>query len=530
MVLIKAAYTNPAKLLYGLTRLCLVTAAICFGHVYAQAQPATPWQSFEQTLTAWQAQLLVPGINALILQGDSTVYHQAFGYADLEAKTPLTTGHAFPIASITKTFAATLALQCVQQGRFKLTDKVVDLLPEQTGKLDERILVRHILSHTSELTPGTEFNYSGRYGLIKDVLEKTTGKSFAVLIEKTFIRPLNLTGTQPGLGKPGYEAQWGNVVKGYSVRNNPYRMAYAPHTDSGLGANTGLVSTTADLARYFVALKNGQFFDKQSVSTLWAPPVDAHGQPLPVGVAWFTRLVTDGNGRPVRVAWSFGQLGNVSTLLMTVPETDYTLILLSNSPALSDAFRHIEGDCVFSPVIQSFWQAIGLLPPTDSTNRQTVSRFFADGYTHANQAGQTPKQVLKAYWRTNLYRRSAPHLALLVSAVQQGATRQAGLSRLARALVRAHPQNPKHIYFAANYYLRAGLDSRARKAAAGVEGWQNVQRGYFSAGCYLAAAEAFIKKDPPRAKCYAQTVLEWSGYADQTTRARELLDQLPKKR
>jgi CubicO group peptidase (beta-lactamase class C family) len=495
----------------------------CLPWLQAAAQPL--FSGFEQTLVQYQARLRIPGINALVLRGDSIVYHKAFGFADVERNMPLQTTHAFPVASITKTFAATLALQCVAQGKFALTDTLTRLLPEQKDKLDDRILVRHILGHTSELAPGTEFNYSGRYGLIKDVVEKATGKPFATLVAETFIQPLGMAGTQPGLGKPGYETQWGNVVAGYGVRQKPYHMEYVPHTDSGLSANTGLVSTTGDLARYFIALKNGRLLDKIYVAQLWQPPTNAQ-QPLPVGLAWFTRTVASAQGTPVRVAWSFGQLGNVSSLLMTVPERDYTLIMLANSPAMTDAFRLIEGDAVFSPFVQAFWRTIGLLPAAEGKdNAAAVSDFFVEGYTQS-AATVGIKQTVRAYRRNPLYTQGAPHLGLLAAAMQQGIAKGGAIHKMARTLVRLHPQNPKHVYFAANYYLQQGYARKARKAAGGIDGWQNVQRSYFSAGCYLAAAEAYMKKDKARAQGYLNKVLEWSYYADQTTRAKALLAQL----
>ncbi len=53
----------------------------------------------------------------------------------------------FAIASITKTFTATLTLQLVDEGRLRLSDRVTDLLPGV--QVPSSVRVAHLLRHTS---------------------------------------------------------------------------------------------------------------------------------------------------------------------------------------------------------------------------------------------------------------------------------------------------------------------------------------------------------------------------------------------
>src|SRR6476661_5839097 len=52
-----------------------------------------------------------------------------FGFANRDARTPITGSTLFQIGSITKVMTATLLHQYAAEGRFRLTDRMSDLLP-----------------------------------------------------------------------------------------------------------------------------------------------------------------------------------------------------------------------------------------------------------------------------------------------------------------------------------------------------------------------------------------------------------------
>src|SRR5690554_3303211 len=52
------------------------------------------------------------------------IFNEAFGYADLHAKTPMTTDHLFRIASHSKTFTGVAVMQLVEAGKLRLDDTV----------------------------------------------------------------------------------------------------------------------------------------------------------------------------------------------------------------------------------------------------------------------------------------------------------------------------------------------------------------------------------------------------------------------
>ena len=75
----------------------------------------------------------------------------AIGYADSARSRPLRPDSVFSIFSVTKAITNVLALRAIELGRFALTTRVSDLVPEFSGWSREQIQIQHLLTHTSGL-------------------------------------------------------------------------------------------------------------------------------------------------------------------------------------------------------------------------------------------------------------------------------------------------------------------------------------------------------------------------------------------
>ena len=84
-------------------------------------------------------------------EGHRTVLN--FGYANADARTPITSETIFQIGSISKVMVATLLHQFAGEGRFSLSDRLSDLLPTIPLPAGNRIQVQHMLDHVAGL-PG----------------------------------------------------------------------------------------------------------------------------------------------------------------------------------------------------------------------------------------------------------------------------------------------------------------------------------------------------------------------------------------
>ncbi|WP_081239602.1 serine hydrolase domain-containing protein [Streptomyces viridosporus] len=205
----------------------------------------------------------------------------------------------FRIASATKTFVSTVVLQLVGEGRLSLDDTVEALLPgvvTGNGNDGSRITVRQLLNHTSGLfnytadfpaftdaaafragrfdtwtdsrlvaiamrhapnfEPGTRWEYSNtNYTLAGMIIEKTTGHSWQREVTRRIIRPLDLRDTSAPVTHPAIP---GRHLRGYSAFGGDRPIDVTLLNPSGAGAAGGMISTTADLTRFYSALMRGR--------------------------------------------------------------------------------------------------------------------------------------------------------------------------------------------------------------------------------------------------------------------------------
>ncbi|MGW0335999.1 serine hydrolase domain-containing protein [Streptomyces sp. NPDC003011] len=188
----------------------------------------------------------------------------------------------FRAGSVTKTFIATVVLQLAAEHRLKLSDTVERHLPglvSGAGNDGRALTLRALLTHTSGLydftadtggltpvaplqavhialthppaRPG-RFAYSNtNYVLLGLVVEQVTGHSYATEAERRVIAPLGLTGTSFPGSRTALPAPHGRAyaADGTDVTRLDPRVA---------GAAGELVTTLADLDRFYAALFNGR--------------------------------------------------------------------------------------------------------------------------------------------------------------------------------------------------------------------------------------------------------------------------------
>ncbi|HJQ36005.1 MAG TPA: serine hydrolase [Thermoanaerobaculia bacterium] len=290
--------------------------------------------SFEREADEIRRTLYIPGMSAAIVQNQKVVWARGFGYADVENRVPATPDTLYHVASVTKTFGSTLLMQLVEKGQLSLEEPISKYLP---SKYDERVQIRHLLSHTSAGTPGEQFAYDGnRYDAITPVIEKLYGAKFRDVLRQRILDPLQMTESVPGHDVID-DAALARFAKPYTLyaHGEVVPAAYPP---KDIGASAGLLSTVRDLAKFDAAIDRHVLLQPQTQELAWAPFVSNAGQPLPYGLGWFVETY-----RGERLIWHTGNWGSgFSALYFKVPGRNLSLILLANSEALADGF-HLPG-------------------------------------------------------------------------------------------------------------------------------------------------------------------------------------------
>ena len=121
---------------------------------------AADWQ---RRLDELVATVDAPGAVFGFQRGDERLV-VASGVANLDTGQPMTPETLFPVASVSKVYTATLAMQLVDEGLLDLDRPIRELLPDfqvADEQATKELTARHLLSHTSGLD-GDKFDAFGR--------------------------------------------------------------------------------------------------------------------------------------------------------------------------------------------------------------------------------------------------------------------------------------------------------------------------------------------------------------------------------
>jgi CubicO group peptidase (beta-lactamase class C family) len=332
----------------------LLSLTIAFGLV------AFPTADTTDATIAQEAQALLehlapadgPGVAMLIAKGDTVIFRSARGRAEIELGVPLSPDHVFRIASVTKTFTASLVLKLVEEGKLSLDDRLAKFLPDFPNGSD--ITIRQLLSHTAgisdrgtgsqtgssrrdidrdtrlaeirkrplDFAPGTDWRYSNTgYILLGMVIEQVTGEPWHVAMQKRILTPLGLTHTQYGdLDKlmPGRVHGYTTDTPDHAVQNAEY---IRPSVPDAAGA---LVSTLDDLFHFARAMAAGRVVSRGTLHQMITPaPASTSAGGYGFGV-FLWRV------RGTMMVGHTGQIPGFASVLGYVPDKDLTVIALGN--------------------------------------------------------------------------------------------------------------------------------------------------------------------------------------------------------
>jgi len=278
----------------------------------------------------------------LVAKDDKPLYAKAFGFANVETKSPNRIDTKFNIGSIDKLFTQIAIGILARQGKLSYDDKLAKFLPDYPNKeAAQKVTVKQLLNHTSGVgdifgseyqatpkdklrnisdfiplfagkpllfEPGTKQMYSnGGYILLGAVIEKVSGQSYYDFVRRNIFDPLKMSDTA------FYESDKSipNMAEGYTTKGigaessgkRQNNLFTRPARGSSAG---GGYSTAQDLMKFSLAYQDGKI----------KVPDDEHPN-------------ADESASPAALAVAGGSPG-VNALLDINPENRYTIIVMSN--------------------------------------------------------------------------------------------------------------------------------------------------------------------------------------------------------
>jgi methyl acetate hydrolase len=240
----------------------------------------------------------VPGVVALVVDGDRVIYEGAAGQMDVAHRVDMRTDSIFRIASMTKPVTTVAALMLVEAGKLQLDDPVSKYLPGfdrpvvlskysaadgafETRPAKRPMTIRHLMTHTSGLgygwsspivarltdntrareteipllnDPGDEWHYSASTRVLGQVVEKVAGVPLDDFFRSRIFGPLAISET--GFAVPPEKVSRVVTVHqrtgGTLVEQPNAEVQQSPVSGEG-----GLYSTARDYGTFMQMLLNG---------------------------------------------------------------------------------------------------------------------------------------------------------------------------------------------------------------------------------------------------------------------------------
>jgi len=294
--------------------------------------------------------------NGTVLIGEKgkVLYKKAFGIANPQNNSLLTTSSSFNLASISKQFFAMMTMILKEQGKLRYDEPVKTYLPQFPY---ENITVRHLINQTSGLPeyfeiaqgdmtlldtlnnqsmlallaakkpallfqPGERWEYCNtNYTTLASVIEKAAGTTSDKFFQQYIAKPLKLTNTyvyhlnmksSPASRVFGFRYEGGKPVL-----NDLLRL-------DGIVGDGNVYSSVEDLYAWEQALYTEKLVKKGTLAEALTPGKLNNGTSTKYGFGWFI-------DEPSKVVSHTGGWVGFGNIIIRYLEKNQTIVLLSNS-------------------------------------------------------------------------------------------------------------------------------------------------------------------------------------------------------
>jgi len=295
----------------------------------------------------------LPGISVCVGNKEKILWAEAFGYADLENKTPLSIYSKFRMGSVSKLLTSLAVGRLYQEGKLDPDAPVqqyVPAFPVKQYPITSRQLAGHLsgirhyrkddpltipkdyksvwegLSIFKEDTllfkPGTQYEYSTYgYSLLSAVIEGAAHLSFLSYMQDSIFLPFGMTNTTADINdsiianRVRFYDHEGKKLVNAALVNNSYKWA-----------GGGFLSTPYDLVYMIEGLLNHQVLQEKTLELLFTPQHLENGTSTNVGIAW--RINTTKSG--LTFIHHGGAIQGGRTFVLFYPESGYIFAITAN--------------------------------------------------------------------------------------------------------------------------------------------------------------------------------------------------------
>jgi CubicO group peptidase (beta-lactamase class C family) len=341
--------------------LVCVTAVMLLGRSPLAQAPANRFDALAAFAEGKMREYRVPGV-ALGIIDNGVVTTRGLGVTNVEDPLPVNDHTVFPIASISKTFAATAMMRLVEQGKVDLQAPVRKYLPDfkvgdenvardvtvwnlvthspgwegqvsgpERGEDTLRNFVATVMPNLMQVAPPTAaWSYNNAaYSVAGHVIEAVNKTSINRAMRDLVFTPLGLahTGTTSG------DFLVNRFAAGHVNRGEAPPVLMRPYTHATSVTSGGIGLCITDMMAYAKfhlgdgTNANGErILSRASLDLMKTPQLEKQSTDDGIGVGWHIRRVAG-----VRVAGQGGTAGGHILVLSIVPERNFGISILTNS-------------------------------------------------------------------------------------------------------------------------------------------------------------------------------------------------------
>jgi CubicO group peptidase (beta-lactamase class C family) len=329
-----------------------------FGQSYLIAEYGKEFdKKIEQMMHYWQ----IPGVAIGIIYKDQII-KKCYGTRSIDLPDLIDKDTVFGIASISKTFLATLVAQCVQQGLLDWNDTISKHLPYfqvQDLYATRYLTIKDILSHSAGFERADFVWVLGDYSseelidqlrglkiknsfrscsvynnllwlfLVK-ILQKVTGLSWSELLQKDILNPLGMQATYAD-NKPLFgienKASTHAIINGVAVVHDRLNWDHMPCASMNSNLDNMLKWLKFNMLYNpdFIILKSETLQELHRAHTLdceEAFPESSFGS---WGLGWVTCIY-----KGKRIVYMEGAGGGIASSIVFIPEDQFGFVFLTN--------------------------------------------------------------------------------------------------------------------------------------------------------------------------------------------------------
>jgi D-alanyl-D-alanine carboxypeptidase len=379
------------------------------------------WTRVDDYARARMREMNTPGMALAVTSRQQLLHEATYGFANLDAKRPVTPDTLFEIGSISKSFTSVALLQMRDEGAFDPQVPISRYLPwfEIRSKFAP-VTGHHLMSHTAGLPrdrddvpssvyqaygvreretgyePGVHYAYSNvGYQVLGYVLEAIAKRPYAQVIAERILRPLGMHATEAQFTHETRPRLAVGYDRMYDDRPSHPSHPLVPATWLEYAAGDGsIVSTATDMAAYARMLLNrGKGPGGARVLSENGFALLTH-RAIPSGEsAWYGYGMgtSEKDGR-LFISHSGGMVGYSSYLVLD-PEAGVAAVALVNGPGDPAAITRYALEVARAAVRQS---ALPAVPPPASP--QTIE----DAQDYTGTYGTPPEGLTLAAHETGL--------------------------------------------------------------------------------------------------------------------------------